>query len=122
MIGALAALREPTFRRVINATGVILHTNLGRAPLGTVEVAPGYSNLEYDLTTGRRGKRDAHVSGLLERLLGAPAIVVNNGAAAVFLVAISLLMWGLTLFLRETQVAAATLRIPEDYLESHREI
>ena len=86
VLRSLSALRQPSLRRVINATGVILHTNLGRAPLGRVEIEAGYSNLEYDLATGRRGKRDIHVSGLLERLLGAPAIAVNNGAAAVFLV------------------------------------
>ncbi|HET8549374.1 MAG TPA: L-seryl-tRNA(Sec) selenium transferase [Bryobacteraceae bacterium] len=74
-------VRSP-LRRVINATGVILHTNLGRAP-----IAPGgYSNLEYDVASGTRGRRDIHVSGLLEALLGAPGIVLNNNAAAVFLV------------------------------------
>jgi L-seryl-tRNA(Ser) seleniumtransferase len=82
---ALAELERPSLRRVINATGVVLHTNLGRAPLGKVESLPGYSNLEYDLATGRRGKRDVHVSRLLERLLDAPGIAVNNNAAAVFL-------------------------------------
>jgi L-seryl-tRNA(Ser) seleniumtransferase len=83
--GALAALERPSLRPVINATGVVLHTNLGRAPLGTMVVPPGYSNLEYDLATGRRGQRDVHTTPLLERLLGAAAIAVNNNAAAVFL-------------------------------------
>src|ERR1035438_987897 len=55
---ALADLERPSLRPVINATGVVLHTNLGRAPLGPVVVPPGYSNLEYDLETGRRGQRD----------------------------------------------------------------
>jgi L-seryl-tRNA(Ser) seleniumtransferase len=82
---ALAGLERPSLRRVINATGVVLHTNLGRAPLGSSALAPGYSNLEYDLEAGRRGKRDVHVRDLLERLTGAPGIVVNNNAAAVFL-------------------------------------
>jgi L-seryl-tRNA(Ser) seleniumtransferase len=82
---ALAALERPSLRRVVNATGVVLHTNLGRAPLGPMAALPGYSNLEYDLAAGRRGKRDAHYAPLLERLLGAPAIAVNNNAAAVFL-------------------------------------
>jgi L-seryl-tRNA(Ser) seleniumtransferase len=82
---ALAAIEEPSLRRVINATGVVLHTNLGRAPLGRVEILPGYSNLEYNLAGGRRGKRDTHTAALLERLLGAPAIAVNNNAAAIFL-------------------------------------
>jgi L-seryl-tRNA(Ser) seleniumtransferase len=82
---ALAELERPSLRRVINATGVVLHTNLGRAPLGKVESLPGYSNLEYDLAAGRRGNRDVHISRLLERLLDAPGIAVNNNAAAVFL-------------------------------------
>ncbi len=82
---ALALLERPSLRRVINATGVVLHTNLGRAALGPLAIAPGYCNLEYDLATGRRGKRDVHTLGLLERLLGSPAIAVNNNAAAVFL-------------------------------------
>lgn len=83
----------PSLRPVINATGVILHTNLGRAPLahGVIahldETATRYSNLEYDIETGQRGKRDAHTSRLLADLVGAEsAIVVNNNAAAVFLV------------------------------------
>ena len=85
VVRALAALERPSLRRVVNATGVVLHTNLGRAPLGPMAALPGYSNLEYDLAAGRRGKRDAHYAPLLERLLGAPAIAVNNNAAAVFL-------------------------------------
>jgi L-seryl-tRNA(Ser) seleniumtransferase len=82
---ALADLEKPSLRPVINATGVVLHTNLGRAPLGPMVVPIGYSNLEYDLAAGRRGKRDVHTTPLLERLLGASAIAVNNNAAAVFL-------------------------------------
>jgi L-seryl-tRNA(Ser) seleniumtransferase len=82
---ALAALAHPSQRRVINATGVVLHTNLGRAPLHPPSLPAGYSNLEYDLAAGRRGKRDAHIAGLLERLLEAPGIAVNNNAAAVLL-------------------------------------
>jgi L-seryl-tRNA(Ser) seleniumtransferase len=82
---ALRALAAPSLRRVINATGVVLHTNLGRAPLGPQAILAGYSNLEYDLATGLRGKRDVHAGTLLERLLGAPAIAVNNNAAAIYL-------------------------------------
>jgi L-seryl-tRNA(Ser) seleniumtransferase len=82
----LAELERPSLRRVINATGVVLHTNLGRAPLGAAGQFPGYSNLEYDLASGKRGKRDVHLTGLLERLIGAPGIAVNNNAAAIFLV------------------------------------
>lgn len=81
---------RPTLRRVINATGVILHTNLGRAPLSTralqalSDAAAGYSNLEYDLDAGARGSRHVHAEQLLCRLTGAEAaLVVNNNAAAV---------------------------------------
>lgn len=81
----LHRLASPSLQRVINATGVVLHTNLGRAPLPDFEVAPGYSNLEYDLASGHRGQRDVHISGLLERLTGAPGIAVNNNAAAIYL-------------------------------------
>ena len=80
-----------SLRPVINATGVILHTNLGRAPLSDraiaamAEVARGYSNLEYDLDKGERGSRHDHARALLRRVTGAEdAIVVNNNAAAVF--------------------------------------
>ena len=82
---ALERLSRPSLRRVINATGVVLHTNLGRAPLPSFDPIRGYSNLEYDLAGGRRGKRDVHVGDLLERLLERRAIVVNNNAAAVYL-------------------------------------
>jgi L-seryl-tRNA(Ser) seleniumtransferase len=81
----LAKLEAPSLRRVINATGVVLHTNLGRAPLAPFAPLFGYSNLEYDLAAGRRGKRDVHASELIERLTGAPGIAVNNNAAAIFL-------------------------------------
>jgi L-seryl-tRNA(Ser) seleniumtransferase len=81
----LDRLSRPSLRHVINATGVVLHTNLGRAPLTGFTPIAGYSNLEYNLAEGRRGKRDVHVSGLLERVLERTAIVVNNNAAAVYL-------------------------------------
>jgi L-seryl-tRNA(Ser) seleniumtransferase len=81
----LAKLEAPSLRRVINATGVVLHTNLGRAPLAPFEPLTGYSNLEYDLGAGRRGKRDVHAAELIERLTGAPGIAVNNNAAAIYL-------------------------------------
>jgi L-seryl-tRNA(Ser) seleniumtransferase len=82
---SLRDLEHSSLRHVINATGVVLHTNLGRAPLRTPPAIAGYSNLEYDLSSGKRGKRDVHISGLLERLTGAPGIAVNNNAAAIFL-------------------------------------
>ncbi|MCI0483028.1 MAG: L-seryl-tRNA(Sec) selenium transferase [candidate division NC10 bacterium] len=85
-------LARPSLRRVINATGVILHTNLGRAPLSPEalarlqEVAQHYSTLEFDLPQGARGSRQGHVQGLLTRLTGAEgALTVNNNAAAVLL-------------------------------------
>ena len=88
----LGAALSPSLQPVINASGVIVHTNLGRAPLGPAAiariaaVASGYANLEYDLPGGRRGSRTAHASRLLTRLTGAEsAVVVNNNAAAVLL-------------------------------------
>jgi L-seryl-tRNA(Ser) seleniumtransferase len=93
---ARARLR-PSLRRVLNATGVIIHTNLGRAPLAeaaaeaVADAARGYVNLELDLATGRRGARDVHVAALLAELTGArDALVVNNGAAATLLAAAAL--------------------------------
>ncbi len=92
---------QPSLRSVINATGVILHTNLGRAPLGEAtlrriqEIAAGYSNLEFDIEGGERGKRDSHTDKLFDKLfaqqLGEAAgalstVVVNNNAAALLLV------------------------------------
>jgi L-seryl-tRNA(Ser) seleniumtransferase len=82
---ALERLAQPSLRRVINATGVVLHTNLGRAPLPAFTPLAGYTNLEYDVEAGERGKRDVHAAALLERLLGKPGIAVNNNAAAVYL-------------------------------------
>jgi L-seryl-tRNA(Ser) seleniumtransferase len=88
----LRVVRSPSLRRVLNATGVLVHTNLGRAPLAeeaiaqVVETARGYSNLELDLASGSRGSRQDHVAPLLRRLTGAEAaLVVNNNAAAMLL-------------------------------------
>jgi L-seryl-tRNA(Ser) seleniumtransferase len=90
---SLEAQSRPTLRPVINATGVIIHTNLGRAPLSAearaaMELAArGYTNLEYDLEAGRRGSRYVHAEELLCQLTGAEAaLVVNNNAAAVLLI------------------------------------
>ena len=92
IVAATETSVEPSLRAVVNATGVILHTNLGRAPLAPVaarraaEIASRYSNLEYDLERGERGRRDAHTDRLFRRLLGAEmTLVVNNNAAAMFL-------------------------------------
>ena len=88
----LETARTARLRRTLNATGVVVHTNLGRAPLAEAalervrEVGRGYSNLEYDLSAGTRGSRQDHVAGILRRLTGAEAaLVVNNNAAAVLL-------------------------------------
>jgi L-seryl-tRNA(Ser) seleniumtransferase len=85
----LEAVHAPSLVPVINATGVVVHTNLGRAPLASTAtervaaLAAGYCNLEYDVVEGRRGRRDAHAERLLCRLTGAEqAVVVNNNAAA----------------------------------------
>jgi len=83
---------QATLRPVVNATGVIIHTNLGRAPLSRVAreavtaISSTYSTLEYDLPAGKRGRRDVHTEALLTRLTGAEAaLVVNNNAAAILL-------------------------------------
>jgi len=92
VLASLAAARAPALRRALNATGVIVHTNLGRAPLPeaalerVLEAGRGYSNLEYDLSAGARGSRQDHVAAILRRLTGAEAVlVVNNNAAAILL-------------------------------------
>ncbi len=111
---------------VINATGVILHTNLGRAPLSAAAAeeigrsATSYSNLEYDLEAGARGKRDVHVAQLLERLTGAEAaIVVNNCAAAVLLVLAALAKDGEVIVSRGELIEIGDgFRIPEIMAQS----
>ncbi len=117
-----------SLRPVINATGVILHTNLGRAPVSPAalahmrQVSCGYSNLELDLTTGERGKRDVHVQRLLERLLGSHAsggheiatVVVNNCAAAVMLALNTLAEGGEVIVSRgELVEIGGSFRVPE---------
>src|SRR3954471_4438908 len=91
-LAELETASRPSLRRVVNATGVLIHTNLGRAPLAqaaldrVMEVGGGYSNLEYDLESGSRGSRQDHLAGLLRRIMGAEAaLVVKNNAAAVML-------------------------------------
>ena len=123
----LAALDQPSLRQVINATGVIVHTNLGRAPLpasardAVARAAEGYSNLELDLATGERGSRHAHVEGLLTELTGADAaLVVNNGAGAVLLAAAALAGDGRTIVVSRGQLVeiGGGFRIPEVIAQS----
>src|SRR5947209_11754490 len=96
----LAAARRPALRRVLNATGVIVHTNLGRAPLAAaalervIEATRGYSNLEYDLGEGRRGSRQDHVAAIVQRLTGAESAIVVNNNAGVLLLALAALAEG----------------------------
>ncbi|HEY8552643.1 MAG TPA: L-seryl-tRNA(Sec) selenium transferase [Thermaerobacter sp.] len=120
-VARLAALSRPSLRRVINATGVVLHTNLGRAPLAAeavasvTEVAGTYSTLEYDPATGGRGSRLDHVRDLLRRVTGAEdALVVNNNAAAVFLV-LAVLAAGREVVVSRGQLVeiGGSFRIPE---------
>jgi L-seryl-tRNA(Ser) seleniumtransferase len=111
----------PSLRPVINASGVILHTNLGRAPLIPAAIeqlrltATQYSNLEYDLSAGARGKRDVHLARLIERLTGAEAaIVVNNCAAAVLLTLAALARGGEVIVSRGELIEIGDgFRIPE---------
>ncbi len=93
--GALEAATRPTLRRTVNATGVVLHTNLGRAPLCAAALeavrrtAAGYSSLEYDVPRGQRGDRHVHCAALLTELTGAPAALVVNNAASALLLALA---------------------------------
>jgi len=111
---------------VVNATGVILHTNLGRAPLLPAaierlrETATQYSNLEYDLRAGARGRRDVHTARLLARVIGAEAaLVVNNNAAAVFLVLNALARGGEVIVSRGELIEIGdAFRIPDIMSES----
>lgn len=117
----LAIAGRASLRPVINATGIILHTNLGRAPLAKaaldaiVSTSRGFANLEYDLESGRRGSRHTHCVSLLKRLTGADdAIVVNNGAAALVLALNSLARRKEALVSRgELVEIGGSFRIPE---------
>ena len=119
--GEARELLSLSLRPVINATGVVLHTNLGRAPLAAeaarrvFDVATQYSNLEFDLAAGARGRRDLHAARFLNRLLGAEAsIVVNNNAAAVFLVLNTLAQGGEVIVSRgELIEIGESFRIPD---------
>lgn len=117
---ATASPAPRSLRRVVNATGVVLHTNLGRAPLSpralaAVAETSAYSNLEYDLAEGGRGRRDAHGEAMLTQLLGCEAAVVaNNNAAAVMLVLNTLAEGGEVIVSRgELVEIGGGFRVPE---------
>lgn len=121
VVERVSELTRPHLRPVINATGVVLHTNLGRAPLAEAactavgHVARGYCNLEYDLAAGERGSRHAHCERLLKELTGAEAaLVVNNNAAAVLL-ALAALAAGREVVVARGQLVeiGGSFRVPE---------
>ncbi len=115
------ALAGPRLRRVVNATGVVLHTNLGRAPLAAAalaavaETARGYTNLEYDLAAGQRGSRHAHAEELLRALTGAEAACVVNNNAAATVVALSALAGGHAVVVSRGELVeiGGSFRIPD---------
>ena len=113
--------RRPSLVRVLNATGVVVHTNLGRAPLSPVaaarvaEIASSYSNLEYDLAAGERGDREAHAEARLRELLGAEGTVVVNNCAAAVLLALNTLAEGREVLVSRGELVeiGGSFRIPE---------
>ncbi len=128
--GRLSALRRPQLRALVNATGVIIHTNLGRAPLAReaidaiAEVVGGYSNLELDISTGKRGSRHSILEPLLCRLTSAEAaMAVNNNAAAVLL-ALSALATGREVVLSRGQLVeiGGGFRIPDVMRQSRAKL
>jgi L-seryl-tRNA(Ser) seleniumtransferase len=127
LVERAAARLRPSLRRVVNATGVIVHTNLGRAPLSdeariaVLREASGYSNLELDLDAGRRGSRHEHVDALLRELTGAEgAMVVNNCAAAVLLATAALAGDGREVVVSRGQLIeiGGSFRIPDVVAQS----
>ena len=118
---AVAAMHTPNMKKVINGTGTILHTNLGRAPISyehmmkAAEIVSGYSNLEYNLEAGRRGERYSHFEKLLCKLTGAEAaMAVNNNASSVLLILSSLAKGGEVIVSRgELIEIGGKFRIPD---------
>jgi L-seryl-tRNA(Ser) seleniumtransferase len=122
----VAAHARPGLRRVINASGVIVHTNLGRAPLADaardalLAAAQGYSNLELDLAAGERGSRQAHLEGLLCELTGAEAAMVVNNCAGAVLLAAAALAGGRDLVVSRGQLVeiGGSFRVPDVVAQS----
>ncbi|MGA9753931.1 MAG: L-seryl-tRNA(Sec) selenium transferase [Desulfobaccales bacterium] len=118
---ALAAAAKPSLRRVVNATGVVIHTNLGRSPLSEaclaqlLEVASHYNTLEYDLAQGARGSRQDHLEGVLQELTGAPGVLVVNNNAAAVLLALNTLAPGKEVIISRGQLVeiGGSFRMPE---------
>ena len=118
---ALSAAARPMLRRVVNATGVVIHTNLGRSPLGAacleqvLEVASRYNTLEYDLARGARGSRQDHLEGLLQELTGADGVLVVNNNAAAVLLALNTLAAGREVVISRGQLVeiGGSFRLPE---------
>jgi len=118
---ALLAAAQPRLRRVVNATGVVIHTNLGRAPLGEaclaqlLEVASRYNTLEYDLARGARGSRQDHLEAVLQQLTGAEGVLVVNNNAAAVLLALNTLAAGKEVVISRGQLVeiGGSFRLPE---------
>ncbi|MGN6373607.1 MAG: L-seryl-tRNA(Sec) selenium transferase [Solirubrobacteraceae bacterium] len=131
-VDLIARARErlaPSLRRVLNCTGVVIHTNLGRVPLSesaiaaVEEAARGYSNLEMDMGSGRRGSREDHVRGLLRELTGAEdALVLNNGAAAVLLAVAALARARVVVSRGQLVEIGGGFRIPEIVAQAGAEL
>jgi len=118
---ALLDAAKPSLRRVVNATGVVIHTNLGRSPLGEAalaqiqEVAAHYSTLEYDLARGARGSRHDHLEGVVKELTGAGGVLVVNNNAAAVLLALKTLATGKEVVISRGQLVeiGGSFRLPE---------
>ena len=125
-VARVELLRRGSLRRVLNATGVIVHTNLGRAPLAeaaadaVAEAARGYSNLEYDLEAGARGSRQVHAEAILCELTGAEAAVVVNNCAGAVLLAAAALAAGRELVVSRGQLVeiGGSFRVPDVVAQS----
>ncbi len=121
LLQKIAAAGQASLRRVLNATGVVIHTNLGRSPLAAAalaqiqEIGAHYSNLEYDLAQGERGSRHDHLVGLLQEITGAEAALVLNNNAAAVLLALKALAQGREVIISRGQLVeiGGSFRLPE---------